>query len=413
MSLRHPTAVFLLMIMAMAMVWSKALLGITMGLLAIHAVFDIQWRPFSIRWTLTPSFIRRSLKTHSYIWSFTLLAFLYLLSIIYAGDIGSWWKLTHMKLAFLLIPVSFALTGPYSRRDYMLIVVCMIITAVWSTILVQIAYFSRFDLFSRSIGFGHSLPTPINHIRYSVVIAVSMIACIGFYVQRWTIKYTWERIAYGIAGVYLFYFLHVLSVRSGLVVGYLGVLVLIIYYLRKITLWKKLALVACVILAPVIAYKTMPGFELKVHYTLYDLGMYKTGQGESYSDSERWQSWQAGLAVGNRHPFIGTGPGRFEKEMKAYYFEELKADNWTRPHNQWINIFAMLGIAGVLVLLFVIIFPMTFSHFWKIPFFASIYIMQVATMMVEHPLDTQFGTSLFLMMSLLALRTEDNAESSL
>jgi O-antigen ligase len=308
-----------------------------------------------------------------------------------------------MKMAFILMPMSFAFLGPFNRKEIMLILLCMVIPAVWSTIWVQIAYYSEFELFSQSIGQGRSIPTPINHIRYSVVIAISMIVCMGFFLENWKLKYRWERIAYGITAAYLFYFLHILSVRSGLALGYLGILTLLAFYVSRLKGWQKIVLVACIILAPIAAYKLMPGFQLKVNYTLYDLGKFQAGEGKDYSDSERWQSWHAGLAVGNRHPFFGTSPGRFEEEMKLYYYGELQEDHWTRPHNQWINVFAMLGLLGLIVFTFTLIYPMKFSIFWQLPFMAAIYIMQLLAMMVEHPLDTQFGTSLFLMMTLLGL----------
>ncbi|MDQ3016063.1 MAG: O-antigen ligase family protein, partial [Bacteroidota bacterium] len=266
--------------------------------------------------------------------------------------------------------------------------------------------YSNYDLLSQSIGFGGSLPTPINHIRYSVLIAASLILCLAFCIEGWKVKYAWERWAYGAAAIYLFYFLHVLSVRSGIVLGYAGILILSLFYLQKLKTWMQVGLIASVILAPIIAYKTLPGFQLKVNYTLYDLGQFKAGTGDQYSDSERWASWQAGLALGNQHPFFGLGTGSFVSEMKAYYQNELKLDKWNRPHNQWINVFAIFGLVGLVVFCFVLIFPMTFALFWKPALFPTLYIIQLLSMIVEHPLDTEFGTMLFLVLTCLGLSTE-------
>jgi hypothetical protein len=44
--------------MATSLVWSKALLSISMVMLAIVAAFDIQTNPFKIKWMLTPGLIR-------------------------------------------------------------------------------------------------------------------------------------------------------------------------------------------------------------------------------------------------------------------------------------------------------------------------------------------------------------------
>src|SRR5687768_12116599 len=210
MSLRHPIAIIILMVMAMSLVSSKAGLSITMGALAIIAMLDIQVNPFKVKFILTWEKLKTSIKEKPFIWVFASFWLLYFISIIYAGDFGAWWYLTHPKFAFLLLPLSFALLQPLSRKEYMFITLCMIIMAVWASIWVQAAYFSNYELFNKSLGFGASLPTPGSHIRYSTIIAISMILCLGFAIENWKIKYHWERLAYIITGVYLFYFLHIL-----------------------------------------------------------------------------------------------------------------------------------------------------------------------------------------------------------
>ncbi len=56
--------------------------------------------------------------------------------------------------------------------------------------------------------------------------------------------------------------------------------------------------------------------------------------------------------------------------------------------------------------LFMLIYPMTFSLFWQQPLIPVLFIMQLLSMMVEHPLDTTVGTSLFLLISLVGLSYE-------
>jgi len=402
MSIRHLLAVFILMGIGMSFVWSRALLSIGMGFLAIVAAFDIQVSPFRIKWMLTPKAVYQSIKDKPYMWGFAVFFLLYLVSIIYAGNMSEWWKLTHPKLAFILLPMSFAMLQPFTRKEVMLVIVCLIITAVWSSIWVQVAYYSNYDLFSKSLGFGGSLPTPSSHIRYSVTIAMCIVLCIGFVVENWKLKYNWERLAYGIIAAYLFYFLHVLSVRSGLVLAYTGIILMTIFYMRRIRVWKQIALFGIILLAPFIAYKTLPGFQLKVNYTFFDLNRYVEGQGDDYSDSQRWESWRAGIAIGNEHPLFGIGTGKFRARLDKYYQDENKPYVW-RPQNQWINVFAIFGLFGLTVFSFMIIYPMSFRLFWLLPVLPAMYIMQLVLMIVEHPLDSEVGTILFLVLTLLPL----------
>lgn len=407
MSIRRSFAVFLMMWMAMALVWSKALLSILPFLLLIPVLFDIRVQPFGLVWRLSIREIKESIRRRPYLWSFTLFFLLYFVSLIYAGDISEWWKLTHIKSPFLLLPFCFALLPSLSRREYMLVVLCMIVTALWSTIWVQVAYYSNYYLFSQSLGFGGSLPTPINHIRYSVIIALSMLVCGAFAIENWKVKYNWERWAYGLSAVYLFYFLHVLSVRSGLALAYAGIMIILIFYVRKLSLGKQIAIAFIVIAAPFVAYKLLPGFALKVDYTVYDLGQFKAGKGEDYSDAERWESWRAGLEIANKNPVFGTGTGKFRLSLEEYYKVTLKKDSWTRPHNQWINVFAVLGLLGLTVFLFILIYPMTFRLFWAPPLMPVLYLVQLLSMLVEHPLDTTFGTMLFLLLTLVGISYQE------
>ncbi|HZV68839.1 MAG TPA: O-antigen ligase family protein [Saprospiraceae bacterium] len=412
MSIRHPAAVFLCMAMAMSLVWSRALLSIIPVIFIFLVAVDIEINPFRVKWVLTPKNVFGMIKYKPFIIVFALYFLLFVVSIVYAGNLSEWWQLTHPKFPFIILPLGFLVLKPFSRKEYMLITLSMIVLAVWSTIWVQVAFYSEHYLFSQSLGFGGSLPTPINHIRYSVVISLSMIICLAFAIEGWKLRYSWERWAYGLTSVYLFYFLHVLSVRSGLAIAYAGIFLMVLFYLRKFNPVSRLAIIACIVIAPFLAYKVLPGFEQKINYTIYDLGMFKQDQGNAYSDSERWQSWRAGIVIGNQHPFFGTGPGKFRTSLKTYYKDELKKDDFTRPHNQFINVFAEFGLFGLAVFLFFLLYPMTFRFFWKPPLIPVLYIMQILTMLVEHPLDTEFGSMLFVLLTVLGLSYQDGLPGS-
>ncbi len=411
MSIRQPIAVFLCIAMAIALLWSVALLSISAVALVFFAVTDIQIEPLKIKWLLTPKAIRSSIREKPYLWSFTLFFLLYLGSVMYAGNISEWWSLTHMKIVFLIIPMAFAFLKPFSRKEYMLVVVSMILMTFWSSIWVQVAYFQNYYLFNTSLGFGGSLPTPTGHIRYSVIIAICMILSISFALEKMSIKYAWERWVYGLLGLYFFYFLHILSVRTGIAVGYAGLLLLVFFYLKRMKVWLRAGIVLMIILFPFIAYHTIPTFNQKINYSLYDLKQFNLGDGENYSDAERWQSWRAGIEVGNQHPFFGTGTGHFRSALKDYYKTNFNRDSFERPHNQFINVFTLFGLFGLTIFIFILIYPMTFKMFWSPPWIPIIFIMQILSMMVEHPLDVTVGTSLFLLISLLGLSYQSGESS--
>jgi hypothetical protein len=53
---------------------------------------------------------------------------------------------------------------------------------------------------------------------------------------------------------------------------------------------------------------------------------------------------------------------------------------------------------------------MTFKHFWIPPLLPTLFLMQILSMMVEHPLDTAAGTSMFLLLTLLGMSYQEGME---
>src|SRR6185436_5376000 len=116
-----------------------------------------------------------------------------------------------------------------------------------------------------------------------------------------------------------------------------------------------------------------------------------------------WESWKVGVEIGKQHLLFGTGTGKFRDEVSGYYHNVLQKEKWTRPHNQFINVFVIFGLFGLAAFIFMLVYPMTFKKFWSIALIPTLYLMQILSMMVEHPLDTEIGAGLFLLMTMLGL----------
>lgn len=402
-SIRRFLILFFTIGFGISLIWSKALISIFPGFLLFAACVDIHVSPFSIRWLATPDKIRESIKARPAIWMFTLLFWIYALSGIFAGNLSEWWILTHMKIAFLIVPLAFALIPAFSKKEFMIILGCVILLLFWSTIWVQVAYYSEFILFTKSMGYGSALPSPSNHIRYSILIALCSIVCLHFFITKSRIRFKWETPLNLFLALYFLYFLHIISVRSGIALAYAGLLVYAFHYIRRLGLWKIAVLAAIILVLPYVAYKAIPSFEQKVNYMMYDLKMYKDDPTMNYSDAERWRSFEAGLEIAKSKPFFGTGSGTFREELRAYYKDHFGLDTYNRPHNQWMTIFVLFGLFGLIVFVFITIYPMKFSWFWNPALCSTLYIMQLISMMIEHPLDTALGAAMFLFFTMLCM----------
>ncbi len=96
-----------------------------------------------------------------------------------------------------------------------------------------------------------------------------------------------------------------------------------------------------------------------------ELGGFQDVRGQVITDAnygvlERLAHWQAGLAMGDAHPWLGVGFGNYELAYPQY-----QAMNWKFPlghaHNYYINMLAETGLVGLIAYLvaWLIIFTLT------------------------------------------------------
>lgn len=402
-SIRRFLILFFTLAFGISLIWSKALISILPAFILFAVCVDIQVSPFKISWLATPGVIAKSIREKPAFWVFTLLFWIYAVDGLFAGNFHEWWSLTHMKIPFLILPAAFALMPSFSRKEFMIILGALIAMLFWSSIWVQAAYYSEFDLFTKSVGYGSALPSPTNHIRYSILIAISVIICLHFFIEKSRIKFSWEPILYLALALYFFYFIHIFSVRSGIALVYTGLVVYALHYVKRLGIWKIIFISATILVLPYLAYKSFPGFEQKINYMIYDLKMYQKDQTANYSDSERFRSYEAGFDIAKKYPFFGTGSGRFREELKSYYQEHFGLDTYNRPHNQWMTMFVLFGLTGLIIFVFITVFPFKFTWFLNPALGSTLYIMQLTSMTIEHPLDTALGAAMFLFFTMLCM----------
>jgi O-antigen ligase len=113
-----------------------------------------------------------------------------------------------------------------------------------------------------------------------------------------------------------------------------------------------------------------------------------------------------------RNPIKGVGYGDIFHEMEWHYQQDFKGKNAKvlLPHNQFLVVGLAIGILGIIYLfiLQVILFIKSYqsgflaSIIWFIFFFA---------MMIEPLYETQFGTCLFLFMTLFIINRSETVRS--
>lgn len=382
----------------LSMSFSPALLSMSMMGLAVAALIRFEptgsWRPV---WDV-PAIMRliRPWKQPA-IAIIGVLFLIVLFSGLQGGDLNYWLERLRIKLPLLVIPLMFIMFPHFTSKElnglYYLLVVWMSILCLG----VGLNYAWQAAAINELIKQGQSIPVPGDHIRYSILLAYAIIAGIYLIWKDFYWKFKWERKLLIGLSLFLFLFLHLLSVRTGLVVFYGVCLVMgIRFAFRTKSYWLGIATVIALLLTPITAYYTIPSFRSKIEYTLYDRWMHRHDMGALYADSGRIISLEVGYQIFREHPVIGIGVGHMQREVnRQFEMQYPELPNPLMPHNQLLYVLATTGIIGLILFIVAFIYPLLYRHNYRHPMLLATYVAFSILIMLEHNLETTVGIAFY------------------
>ncbi len=335
----------------------------------------------------------------------TLFFFLILITGIYSADMKYLLERLRIKLPFLLLPFAFASMSSLKEKEYLSIFYFFLFLLFGSAILVGFGYWQNYETITENLGKGQPIPTPVNHIRFSLMMAFSIIGGIVLYFRNFYWKWAWEKwLILGIVG-FLFFFIHVLSVRSGILVLYASLLFL---SLRYAFLQKKYFLGAASVIVllciPAIAYNSIEGFKQKVDYTIWDWQQYYYDLPLRSSDASRLISFKVGLEICQKEKWLGVGAGDLRKEVHQIYdqrFPEIKDKKM--PHNQFISVCAGMGMIGLAVFMLAFFFPLFYKKIKSDALFITLHLIIFASFFTENTIENSVGVGFYVFFLLLGI----------
>jgi O-antigen ligase len=423
-------AVTFLFIWLVSMVLSaEFVLSVSMIALLLLALFQLKIEGPSVRLTLRDN-LRENFKHYRQYraWLAVSIPFLLVLvSWIWSNDLGYTLERLRIKLPFLVLPFAFAAMPPLRKREvyvilYFLLVIMSIISAY-----VLVNFIANYDAVMADLGRGGHLPTPSNHIRYSLMLALAILGGGVLWFDNFSFKASKEEVPappirnpqsanplIAFLTLFLFAFIHVLSVRSGLVSLYIALLALGAWFvLVKKRYLLGLAGIAGVVVLPIIAYFAVPSFKAKVDYARWDYLQFRQGIGSDYPDSERFASMKVGLDIGQDHLLLGVGAGDLKQEVNRRYETGLVGSYKLKmPHNQLVTIFAGTGLVGLAVFVAGFFFPLFYRKNWRNPLFLALHAVIFSSFFVENTIENNFGVSLYLFFLLVGLNYLSNSYES-
>lgn len=335
---------------------------------------------------------------------------LYALSGIVSEDQQEFMTRLRVKIPYAFLPLTF-ITLPFIEKKYLNAVLALFVLFTFSGMAYPLySYLSDPELYSQVYRQGHVLPTPINHIRFSILLAIV------HFVALWVANY-WRveqqrflSFCFLLISILIFIFMHVLAVRSGLLGLYIAWFALLMFLFRK--KWKyQLLAIALMFASGFIALKLSPTLDAKWNYMKYDLeGMIAKKEHTGFSDSGRIISILAGLEAGSKHILFGHGIGDVKEAMIEVYEEKYPYILETRtlkPHNQFVYVFVGMGLIGLIYMLVAIFLPIVSNKHYRMLLFSLIQLIFLSSFMTEAPLEEQIGVATYLFFTLFFIQYKD------
>jgi len=382
---------FAVLIYLLGLVSSKALLGIGMGGLSIVAIlYAIRHREAVAN---GPSF-----KPFLYP---CLIFLITLLSGINSADLSEWGAFVSKKLPFLILPVVFYTLRDHFSKRYLMYLACFVILVSLVSLGVLANYLMHFESVNAAIGKGRAIATPVDHTEFSLYVAFAAIVSLFIYLEPKKVINLGTKSTFLLLAIFLIIFLHILTVRSGLVVFYLSALLLLG---RHFLLQKKYGVIAGLLAAffivPLLSINFVPSLKKKMDYVQWDFKQYSKDKGLTYSDSERIYSMTAGWEIFKTAPMVGIGIGDLKAECQAYYKQSYNKVLNHFPHNQYLFALAAAGVLGLIVYLIAILGPVFYFRQEMDAYMASLVLMILIAGLAENPMERTFSIGFYLFFAL-------------
>jgi hypothetical protein len=212
------------------------------------------------------------------------------LSFFWSDDKAYWLRLVQTRLPFLVLPWAFANLPTLTERQWKSVLYLLVWFMVGLCIAIGINFLWHFDTIIEGLGRGNPIPVPRSHVRFSLILSTAIISGGWLWQQGFWLRRAWERRALLAAVAFLFVFLHVLSVRSGLFSLYAALLFALLRYVWISKRWlASLAALGLLAAGLWVATETVPSLKMRIAYMKYDWDRFNTkDDGYLYSDAVRW-----------------------------------------------------------------------------------------------------------------------------
>ncbi len=365
------------------LLWSRALLSLSMGLFILAALSNGSLKE---KWL----FFKRS----PFLWMMSLLFIIPFLSGCWSQDFQQWLIIIQHKAPLLIIPLCCIVLITIDLQSCRKLIYLAVITTLISMGKTIGHYVLNAQDISNSYLQAKVLPVDMSndHVRYSWLILIVFTGLLHLLVSQNKRVSSFEK-----KGIlfYLFFsafFLHLLASKTGILGLYLVIGLAIVFHIRtRLSIW----ITGISIFTPFMAWLIFPTFRNRLKFVWWDFQHYSRGEyTEGLSDTPRVLSLQAGKTLVKENPFWGTGFGDLKQasfDWYALHTPYLKDYEQLLPSNQGLIYAAGTGLGGLFIFLMATFYPFFMQGFKSNYAWISFHALAVFGFIYEIGLETQYG----------------------
>gem|GEM_PF-1431154 len=183
------------------------------------------------------------------------------------------------------------------------------------------------------------------------------------------------------------------------IINFLVCLLVFFIFLRKqINIWVPVGVLGVTVVAMLAAYSLSPQVQDRMRDISQASQEIAPNDTNQTSTSARKYMWQSALKVVQKNPILGVGTGNEAAALMVEYAAidfQFGMHHNTDAHNQFMATTISHGVIGLLLLVFVFVYPLTKRRFTSQPLFWFFYLPVLLTAMVESIFGVQKGIVFF------------------
>lgn len=139
--------------------------------------------------------------------------------------------------------------------------------------------------------------------------------------------------------------------------------------------------------------------EYRIYTLVWEFDVYSnSGDPSGLTLMQRMEYLKASKMLIEKHPYFGIGTGDMKMAFKEQYIEMgtlLEPGFRNRSHNQFVSFTVAFGFAGLLLFLWVLIFPFIQRKYTVSSWYAGFFLIFVISLINEDTLETQTGVTFY------------------